>query len=101
MQISSLEIKKTVPVPSANSSSLRPLWLVLIYLVLFVYLHSFSEYGLNVWDEGGYANGTLRTLNGEKAMEDFNPSGYFPGAISTGDYFLNCLESASRAFALE
>ena len=79
MEISSLEIKKTVPVSSANSLSLGPLWLVLIYLALVAYLHSFSEYGLNVWDEGGYANGTLRTLNGEKAMEDFNPSGYLSG----------------------
>ena len=87
MEISSPEIKKTVPVPSANSSSLRPLWLVLIYLALFAYLHSFSEYGLNVWDEGGYANGTLRTLNGEKAMEDFNPSGYLSGRYIYGGLF--------------
>ena len=92
MEISSPEIKKTVPVPSANSSSLRPLWLVLIYLALFAYLHSFSEYGLNVWDEGGYANGTLRTLNGEKAMEDFNQVDIFQGAISMEQSFLNCLE---------
>ena len=76
METSSIGIKKTTPISSMNSYPLKPLWLALIYLVLVAYLYSFSEYGLNVWDEGGYANGTLRTLNGEKAMEDFNPSGY-------------------------
>ena len=70
-----------------NSHSLKPLWLALIYLVLVAYLYSFSEYGLNVWDEGGYANGTLRTLNGEKAMEDFNPSGYLSGRYIYGAIF--------------
>ena len=70
-----------------NSYPLKPLWLALIYLVLVTYLYSFSEYGLNVWDEGGYANGTLRTLNGEKAMEDFNPSGYLPGRYIFGAIF--------------
>ena len=70
-----------------NSYSLKPLWLALIYLVLVAYLYSFSEYGLNVWDEGGYANGTLRTLNGEKAMEDFNPSGYLSGRYIYGAIF--------------
>jgi len=62
-----------------NSYPLKPLWLALFYLVFGAYLYSFSEYGLNVWDEGGYANGTLRTLYGEKAMEEFNPSGYLSG----------------------
>ncbi len=37
------------------------------------------EYGFNIWDEGGFANGTLRTLHGEKALVDFNPNGYLPG----------------------
>ncbi len=70
-----------------NSYPLKLLWLVLIYLVLVAYLYSFSNYGLNVWDEGGYANGTLRTLNGEKAMEDFNPSGYLSGRYIYGVIF--------------
>ena len=79
--------KKTTPVFSANIYSFKPLWLALIYLVLVTYLYSFSEYGLNVWDEGGYANGTLRTLNGEKAIEDFNPSGYLSGRYIYGTIF--------------
>ena len=70
-----------------KSYPLKPLWFSLIYLVLVAYLYSFSEYGLNVWDEGGYANGTLRTLNGEKAMEDFNPSGYLSGRYIYGAIF--------------
>ncbi len=49
------------------------------YLLLTVYFYSFSQYGFNIWDEGGFANGTLRTLNGERALEDFNPNGYLPG----------------------
>ncbi|HJO58617.1 MAG TPA: hypothetical protein QF772_10390 [Nitrospinaceae bacterium] len=40
-----------------------------------------------MWDEGGYANGTLRTLSGEKAMVDFNPSGYLPGRYVYGVLF--------------
>ena len=60
---------------------------MLIYLALVGYLYSFSQYGLNVWDEGGYANGTLRTLNGEKAMEDFNPFGYPQGRYVYGVLF--------------
>ena len=87
MEISSMGIKKTTPVFSASIYSFKPLWLALIYLVLVTYLYSFSEYGLNVWDEGGYANGTLRTLNGEKAIEDFNPSGYLSGRYIYGTIF--------------
>ena len=49
------------------------------YLLLTAYFYSFSQYGFNIWDEGGFANGTLRTLNGEKALQDFNPNGYLPG----------------------
>ena len=86
METSSIE-NKTRTVPASHTSSLKPLWLVLIYLALAAYLYSFSEYGLNVWDEGGYANGTLRTLNGEKAMEDFNPSGYLSGRYLYGVLF--------------
>ena len=87
METSSIGIKKTTPIFSMNSYPLKSLWLALIYLVLVAYLYSFSEYGLNIWDEGGYANGTLRTLNGEKAMEDFNPSGYLSGRYIYGAIF--------------
>ncbi len=52
---------------------------LIVYLVLCGYFYFFSAYGLNIWDEGGYAYGTLRTLNGQKALVDFNPSGYLPG----------------------
>ena len=65
----------------------KVLWLTIIYMMLVTYLYSFSEYGLNIWDEGGYANGTLRTLNGENAMEDFNPSGYLSGRYIYGALF--------------
>ena len=50
-----------------------------LYLLLLAYYHSFSDYGFNLWDEGGFANGTLRTLHGEQALKDFNPNGYLPG----------------------
>ena len=59
----------------------------LIYLALLAYFWSFSKYGLNIWDEGGYANGTLRTLNGERALIDFNPNGYLPGRYWYGMVF--------------
>ncbi len=59
----------------------------LIYLALLAYFWSFSKYGLNIWDEGGYANGTLRTLNGERALIDFNPNGYLPGRYWYGMLF--------------
>ena len=62
-------------------------WVYLIYLALLVYFWSFSKYGLNIWDEGGYANGTLRTLNGERALIDFNPNGYLPGRYWYGMLF--------------
>ena len=87
MEASSIETKKTAAASASNAFSLRPLWLALIYLTLVAYFYSFSEYGFNVWDEGGYANGTLRTLNGEKAMEDFNPSGYLSGRYIYGVLF--------------
>ena len=87
METAAIETESTTTVSPSNSSSLRPLWLVLIYFLLAAYLYSFSEYGLNVWDEGGYANGTLRTLKGEKAMVDFNPSGYLPGRYIYGVLF--------------
>ena len=81
------ETEKTAADSASNYSSLKPLQLVLLYLALAAYLYLFSEYGLNVWDEGGYANGTLRTLSGEKAMVDFNPSGYLPGRYVYGVLF--------------
>ncbi len=62
-------------------------WVSLLYIGLAAYFWSFSRYGLNIWDEGGYANGTLRTLNGEKALVDFNPNGYLPGRYWYGMLF--------------
>ncbi|PIQ97850.1 MAG: hypothetical protein COV67_02075 [Nitrospinae bacterium CG11_big_fil_rev_8_21_14_0_20_56_8] len=52
-----------------------------------IYYHSFSRYGFNIWDEGGFANGTLRTLRGERAGSDFNPIGYLPGRYLYGALF--------------
>ena len=60
---------------------------LILYLILAGYFLSFSQYGLNIWDEGGYANGTLRTLNGDKALIDFNPNGYLPGRYWYGLLF--------------
>ena len=59
----------------------------LLYIALLAYFWSFSKYGLNIWDEGGYANGTLRALNGERALIDFNPNGYLPGRYWYGMLF--------------
>ena len=72
-----------------NLSTLAKKWSLplLIYVALAGYFLSFSKYGLNVWDEGGYANGTLRTLNGERALIDFNPNGYLPGRYWYGLIF--------------
>jgi len=73
----------------ANLSTLAIKWSLslLIYIALVGYFLSFSKYGLNIWDEGGYANGTLRTLNGERALIDFNPNGYLPGRYWYGLIF--------------
>jgi hypothetical protein len=56
-------------IAKTNVSTLAKKWSspLLIYFALAGYFLSFSTYGLNVWDEGGYANGTLRTHNGERA----------------------------------
>ena len=72
-----------------NASTHAKRWgrISFIYVALLAYFWSFSEYGLNIWDEGGYANGTLRTLNGEKALVDFNPNGYLPGRYWYGMLF--------------
>jgi len=63
----------------------------LLYAALVGYFYSFSQYGFNIWDEGGFANGTLRTLNGQKALEDFNPNGYLPGRYIYGAIFFKLL----------
>jgi hypothetical protein len=76
--------------PIFDPSNLRPFkasFPYLLYLVLIGYFYSFSQYGFNIWDEGGFANGTLRTLNGQKALEDFNPNGYLPGRYIYGAFF--------------
>ena len=74
---------------SATNNTFVKRWgrVSLIYIALLAYFWSFCEYGLNIWDEGGYANGTLRTLNGEKALVDFNPNGYLPGRYWYGMLF--------------
>ena len=74
---------------SATNNTFVKRWgrVSLIYIALLAYFWSFGEYGLNIWDEGGYANGTLRTLNGEKALVDFNPNGYLPGRYWYGMLF--------------
>ncbi|MFQ5674045.1 MAG: ArnT family glycosyltransferase [Nitrospinales bacterium] len=59
----------------------------ILYLVLFAYFYSFSAYGFNIWDEGSYAYGALRTYNGQTPMEDFNPRGYLPGRYYYGALF--------------
>ena len=74
--------------PDRDHASIKRWGLVsIIYLALLAYFWSFSKYGLNIWDEGGYANGTLRTLNGERALIDFNPNGYLPGRYWYGMLF--------------
>lgn len=59
----------------------------LLYIALFAYFRAFSDYGFNIWDEGGYAYGTLRTYNGQMALRDFNPNGYLPGRYLYGALF--------------
>ncbi len=79
---------------SLDSSPIRYLkasFPYILYLALIGYFNSFSEYGFNIWDEGGFANGTLRTLYGEKALEDFNPNGYLPGRYIYGAFFFKLL----------
>ncbi len=60
---------------------------IVLYFLLLGYFLSFIDYGFNIWDEGGYAYGTLRTLNGESAFKDFNPNGYLPGRYLYGTIF--------------
>jgi len=80
--------------PLFEASKFQPLktaFPYLLYLALIGYFYSFSQYGFNIWDEGGFANGTLRTLNGQKALEDFNPNGYLPGRYIYGAFFFKLL----------
>ena len=60
---------------------------IVLYFLLLGYFLSFIDYGFNIWDEGGYAYGTLRTLNGQSALKDFNPNGYLPGRYLYGEIF--------------
>ncbi|QPJ61266.1 MAG: hypothetical protein G3M70_04935 [Candidatus Nitronauta litoralis] len=69
-----------------NSGALR--WSAAYFLIFFYYL-SFLDYGLNLWDEGGFADGTLRTFRGEMAMRDFNPIGYLPGRYLYAAWFFD------------
>ncbi|MFQ5482235.1 MAG: hypothetical protein ACE5ER_05700, partial [Nitrospinaceae bacterium] len=59
------------------------------YGLLFIYYYSFLDYGLNLWDEGGFANGALRTYHGQMAMRDFNPIGYLPGRYIYAAWFFD------------
>jgi hypothetical protein len=69
--------------------SKRFAYLTAIYLIMVGYYLSFSKYGFNVWDEGGFANGSLRTMKGELAGRDFNPIGYMPGRYELGAFLYN------------
>ncbi|VAX27477.1 hypothetical protein MNBD_NITROSPINAE05-844 [hydrothermal vent metagenome] len=79
--------KESSPADTPNLRLVKAAFPYLLYLVLIGYFYSFSQYGFNIWDEGGFANGTLRTLNGQKALEDFNPNGYLPGRYIYGAFF--------------
>lgn len=83
--------KKTPLYDASRFSPFKPYFPYLLYLALIGYFYSFSQYGFNIWDEGGFANGTLRTLNGQKALEDFNPNGYLPGRYIYGAFFFKLL----------
>jgi Dolichyl-phosphate-mannose-protein mannosyltransferase len=80
-----METKKfSLEFPASRCNPFLP---VLLYAALVGYFHSFSQYGFNIWDEGGFANGTLRTFNGQQALQDFNPNGYLPGRYIYGALF--------------
>jgi hypothetical protein len=74
-------MKSENPNPSSRPFSN---WVVfpVLYVALLAYFYSFMEYGFNIWDEGGFANGTLRTLHGENICRD---------VIGTGLYSSNFL----------
>ncbi|MDA0692413.1 MAG: glycosyltransferase family 39 protein [Nitrospinae bacterium] len=80
-------MQSEIPALNFPLSRIKPVLPVLLYAALIGYFYSFSQYGFNIWDEGGFANGTLRTLNGQKALEDFNPNGYLPGRYIYGALF--------------
>ena len=83
--------KKNPIFDSSRFRPFKPYFPFVLYLALIGYFYSFSQYGFNIWDEGGFANGTLRTLNGQKALEDFNPNGYLPGRYLYGAFFFKLL----------
>ncbi len=83
--------KENSLIDTFRSRRVRASFPYLLYLALIGYFYSFSQYGFNIWDEGGFANGTLRTLNGQKALEDFNPNGYLPGRYIYGAFFFKLL----------
>lgn len=58
---------------------------VLVYVLLLGYLYSFSRYGFNIWDEGAFAYGCLRTYLGQISIKDFY--GYPPGQYLYGALF--------------
>ncbi len=55
---------------------------VIIFLSSISYLLIFQNYGLNLWDEGVFLNGALRTMEGESVYVNFN--GYPPGRYILG-----------------
>lgn len=84
-------VKENLLFDPSRFRSFKPYFPFVLYLALIGYFYSFSKYGFNIWDEGGFANGTLRTLNGQKALEDFNPNGYLPGRYIYGTFFFKLL----------
>lgn len=78
------------PATQNSRGSGLAIW-VALYFLIAGYFYYFAEYGLNIWDEGGYANGTLRTLNGQRALVDFNPNGYLPGRYIYSMFFFKWL----------
>ena len=79
------------PPPAAGPERRLPPWAgwLTAYGLLFAYFYSFLDYGLNLWDEGGFAYGTLRTWRGEMALRDFNPIGYLPGRYLYAAWFFD------------
>ncbi|MBI4389051.1 MAG: glycosyltransferase family 39 protein [Nitrospinae bacterium] len=74
--------------PEASSKSLfssPAISAVLVYVLMLGYLYSFSRYGFNIWDEGAFAYGCLRTYLGQISIKDFY--GYPPGQYLYGALF--------------
>lgn len=76
------------PIGASIKNSIAFRWAA-AYSLIFLYYYLFLDYGLNLWDEGGFANGTLRTFQGEMAMRDFNPIGYLPGRYIYAAWFFD------------